>query len=128
MSRIKLEMTMMDTLIAMGEGNPGGLTVLMELLDKGDKIDPDSALGGFANVLDLDTLGIYGSRIWMLYKDVCGQDLVKTIGVLRAWQLGFVDVGTLNYGIDHFGAGLDLDGLLTLVREQLPKFGMAEDT
>ena len=124
MTRIRLDMTMMDSIIAMVEGNPGALRVCLELLQDGGAIDPDSALGGFGKLLDLDTLGIYGPRIWMLYKDVCGEDLVKTVAALRAHQLGKLTRDTLDHAIDNYGQGLDCDSILASVQERLPRFGV----
>ncbi|MFA5942192.1 MAG: hypothetical protein WC798_00755 [Candidatus Paceibacterota bacterium] len=123
--RIRLEMTVQEMLMAMGGGNPGALTVCMELLKKGEKIDPDAFNGGFASLLDLDTLGIYEHRIWGLYKDVCGCHVGKTIAVLRAHQLGQlagVDTKTLNHAIDNRGAGIDLDAVVEAVKSRLPNF------
>jgi len=44
-----------------------------------ESIDPDSNFGGLGPLLLLDTLSIYGPRIWQLYKDVCArsEDIVK---------------------------------------------------
>lgn len=125
MTRIDLNDTMQSAVIKMAEGNPGALRVCMELLTKGAQIDPDDWAGGFGNLLSLDTLAAYGPRIWMLYKNVCGQDLVKTIAMLRAWQLGFTTRESLNYAIDNRGADLDVDALLAQVKERLPNFGGA---
>lgn len=70
----------------------------------------------------MDTLGIYGSRIWMLYKDVCGEDLVKTIAILRSYQLGFLNEVELNFAIDNYGRGVDVDRLMEKVTDHLTNF------
>lgn len=88
--RITLEMSMTDMLIAMSDGNPGAMSIVAMLYREGGAIDPDSALGGLGPILFLDTLGIYGSRIWMLCKDICRNDLRIMIAVLRGCQLGFL--------------------------------------
>ena len=72
----------------MSDGNPGAANVLAMLLKHGAEIDPDAAFGGFGCVLALDTLEIYGSDIWVFYKDVCGQELETMIGCERAVQMG----------------------------------------
>lgn len=123
MSRIQLEDDMTATLIKMAEGNPGAATVLMGIIKDCEKIDPDSAFGGLGVILSLDTYGIYGPRIWMLYKDVCEQDLIKTLAVLRGVQLGLLDEAILSNAIDNRGAGLDVNDILDLVRKELPEFG-----
>ena len=66
--RVSLMDTMQEVLYKMSEGNPGGLTVMINLL-KSDAVE------GFMYLLDLDDMGIYGSKIWLAYKDVCREDL-----------------------------------------------------
>jgi hypothetical protein len=127
MSRIQLTDSMLDTVVKMCEGNPGALTVLMECFKRGAEIDSDSALGGLGSVLGLDTLGIYGPRIWMFYKDVCKQDIRVMLAVLRANQLGFLSDAELNDAIDHdpwrkSEHNLDLADLVAKVEEELPNF------
>lgn len=121
--RIKLDMSMMDVVAELSEGVPGALVVCMRMLKDGDTIDPDNMLGGVGSLLSLDSQGIYGSRIWMLYKDVCGEDLTKTIALLRATQLGFVSDTDLDHAVDNRGAGVDVDALYAQVQERLPAFG-----
>ena len=124
MTRITLGMDMKEMLWEMSRGNPGGLRVCVDLLSQAYHIDPDSALGGLGVVLQLDTLGIYENRIWMLYKDVCGQDLAKMMAVLRGWQLGLLTEEHVAAAVDaSLGHTLDLDDILARVQEQLPRFG-----
>ena len=128
--RIKLEMSTIDVVMTMSEGNRGAVRVLVDIIKNGATIDPDDAFGGFGALLMLDSYRFYGSKIWMLYKDLCGQDLTKTLGVVRAMQLGLVDAALVHTAIgDDRTSGnpevLDLEDLLTKVREQLPSFGKA---
>jgi len=123
--RIKFDMTTQDMLFAMSGGNPEALTVCTQLWKDGEKIYPDAFNGGFASILDLDTLGIYEHRIWELYKDVCGCHLGKMIAVLRANQLGqlaSVSAQALNHAIDNRGAGIDLDAVVEAVKSHVPNF------
>jgi hypothetical protein len=121
--RIGLKDTTMDTVLKMSEGNPGALRVVMDMMKDGGAIDPDSWAGGLGAVLGLDSHGIYGSRIWMLYKDVCKEDLVSMLAVLRACQLGHISEATLHQAIDNYGQGIDLDEVVAGVKEALPRFG-----
>lgn len=89
MSRIQLTDTTLDVVMKMAEGNPGAANVLSELLKQGRQIDPDSFCGGLATIMDFDTNGIYGCKIWVLYKDVCGQSIRRVMLLSRAAQLGF---------------------------------------
>lgn len=126
-SRIELHDTTLSMVMKMSGGNPGAVTVIARMLKESDEIDPDNILGGLGTVLALDTHSIYEEKIWMLYKDVCGESLVDTVGVLRAVQLGFASErevqGWLN---DPSGYAKAPDGrvreLMAQVRERLPAF------
>ncbi len=74
MSKITLEDTNQSAIVKMSEGNPGALTALVGLLQLDKKVAP---FGGLVALLHLDDEGIYGSRIWMGFKDYCGQDAAK---------------------------------------------------
>jgi hypothetical protein len=124
-ARIQRTDTAISAAMKMGEGNPGALQVCAMMLRDGAKIDPDDFAGGLGNLLSLDTLGCYGSRIWMLFKDVCELDLRVTCALLRAWQLGFLSEATLNYAIDNYGDGIDVPASVAKVEERLPNFQRA---
>lgn len=121
-TRIDLHDSTMDIIIKMAEGNPGAMTVLMLLIQNADKVDPQDAMAPFGTILSLDAHGIYADRIWMLYKDVCGEDIGEMIGVMRAMQLGFVSDSEVDHAIDHHGDGLDVDDLINQVCGRLPDF------
>ena len=70
-----------------------------------------------------DTFEIYEEKIWMLYKDVCGENLVNTLGVLRACQLGIISQAELKHAIESYGDGIDVEDLLIKVRAELQNFG-----
>lgn len=126
--RIQLNDSFLSIASKLSEGNPGALNVIMRMVKSSEKIDPDAAMGPFAHLLNLDSFGVYGSKIWILYKDVCGEDLVNTIGVLRAVQLGMMSRGALTRAIDESispleSVKIDIPDLLAKIREQLPNFG-----
>jgi len=106
----------------MSEGNPGALTVCMNIIKNGEQIDPDNLMGGLGVILSLDTLGLYGSKIWMLFKDVCGSNLPKMIAVLRGWQLGFLSAAKIHHAVENYGEGINVDEICTKVVKQLPRF------
>ena len=123
MARINdLSMTTIEIITSLADGNPGAVRVMIEMLENGDRIDPDSALGGLGAILSLDTHGIYGSRIWMLYKDVCGEDVAKTLASLRAVQLGVASHTDLVAAIDGKRNRFDPTEALQSVRQRLPAF------
>ncbi|KKM06858.1 hypothetical protein LCGC14_1739770, partial [marine sediment metagenome] len=114
-TRLELSDSTTDAIVKMSEGNPGALSVCMQLLTKIAEIDPDLTMGGLSTLLLLDTLGIYGSEIWMLYKDVCGEDIADTITILRGYQLGFIDENKLRHAINNRGDGIIVDDVLRQV-------------
>ena len=69
--------SMQDALIQMGEGNPGGLIVLLQIAKH--------VQDGFtACILRLDDMNIRGSQIWVGYKDHCNEDLgLFIVSILR---------------------------------------------
>jgi hypothetical protein len=123
--RITGDMNGQEMILAMSDGNPECAQVLMQIMQYGGEIDTDDMFQGLGTVMALDTLGVYGHRVWGLYKDVCGEDLPKTIAMTRAWQLGQlagVTKEALLHAIDNRGAGLDVDAALEAVKERLPNF------
>lgn len=68
--KISLDMSVLDIVTEMSEGNPGALTVMMDLISK----NPDS---GVFTLLHLDDMNIRGSQIWVGYKDYAGEDIAK---------------------------------------------------
>ena len=121
-TRLSLKDTMIEACMKMSDGNPGALRVCSDLINYGGLIDTDSAFGGFSNVMDLDSLGVYGGRIWMLYKDVCGESLWKMIAVLRANQLGIIDENGICHAIDNRGDGIDIEKCINEVTNRLTGF------
>jgi hypothetical protein len=128
MTKINMTMTGVDCIVALSEGNPGALNVLTQIMQEDAKIDPDGGtMGFFGAFLMLDTIGIYGSRLWMLYKDVCGQKIAKVLLLLRACQLGHYDSEFLDLviGTDE-KRGLDVTpdwaALAKSVKNDAPNF------
>ena len=125
MEKITGNDTGMDMIAKMSEGNPGAINVLMQFITKAPMIDPKSCMGGLGPILMLDSCNIYGSRIWMLYKDVCNENIVATIAVIRATQLGIITKSTLNTAIDNYGKGIDVNTIMSKVKEELPDFNIS---
>lgn len=66
--RIEITDTIASMVDKMSEGNPGAMTVLMQLLNHSES--------GFMEILGLDTNRLYGHRIWDLFK-LCGEDIER---------------------------------------------------
>lgn len=118
--------TVQDMIFKMSQGNPGAIRVLVDLMKSGPAIDPDAMMSEIAHILSLDTLGIMGSEIWMLYKDVCGESYARMIAVLRSWQLGFTTDTKILAAIRQTGDPLDVDDLHRQVCERLEDFAKPE--
>lgn len=89
--RIELTDSFPGAIHKLSEGNPGAITALMEACTKSPDIDPESAFGVFAPLISLDTYGIYGSEIYILWNDKCQRDVRKFLILIRAVQLGFLN-------------------------------------
>lgn len=127
MTKIKLTDTLGDVVYKMSEGNPGGMRVCADIIEYGGEIDTDAAMGGIGIVLLLDTYEVYGSKIWMLYKDVCREELWKTIAIMRACQLGIISKDQLHYAIENRGKGIDIEATLNEVLGCLHGFVVPSD-
>jgi len=70
----------MDLVVKMGEGNPGAMVACMELFKMGS--------GGVVTLLDLDYIGLYGEKLYMLWNDCCNRDASKVVRVIKARNFG----------------------------------------
>lgn len=86
--RIKLEDTTQDIIVKMSDGNPGAINAMVKLLTLPSTIDPKCAWGPIGPFISLDTNGIYGADIYILYNTHCNQNAHKLAVLLRASQLG----------------------------------------
>jgi hypothetical protein len=110
------------TIFIMTEGHPGALNVLNRIVKETKLIDPQNALGGLGCILQLNDLQIYGSRIWDLYKDVCRESIVFTIGIFRALQLDITTPDVLNHAIDNNGEGVNVLDIMREIRKNINEF------
>ena len=109
-NRLEPGMTLEEAVAALWEGNPGAQTVLINLVNTGN-----------AEVLVvLDDLEIYGSKIWLLFKDIAGQDIINLFALLDAAHrgLGGVTYDAIKQAVENANEGLpfdnfDYDALIT---------------
>lgn len=80
-TRITANMSVQDMLITMCDGNPGALTCMMKMIQ-------DDHMTGMLDILLFDSMGIYGSKIYMIWNDCCGRDMEKFKETLRAFREG----------------------------------------
>ena len=81
MEKITPNMDFMDMMMVMSEGNPGALTVLMQILQ-------DDPVVGFVRILTLDHFDIRGPKVWQLWKDCSGQDKKRFYNTIEAIKHG----------------------------------------
>lgn len=126
--KVKWGDSLKDVVVKLSEGNPDALNVLMMLIKESEKIDPDAAFGPFAQLFSLDSFGIYGSKIWILYKDICGENLVNMIAVMRSIQLGHQPYEMLERAFNGIEGNrleavtLNVPAILEKVKSELPNF------
>jgi hypothetical protein len=129
MTRIGLKTTIADALMSVVEGNPGAIVALTEVMSVYKEVDPDSAFGEITPLLDCDSFGIYGSKIHVLFKDICDFNPDQFIMVMRATQLGFLSVSALQAATQYPPkAILDIKSLARKVTKQLPRFKLTSMT
>jgi len=66
-NRIQLNDSPIEALVKMSDGNPGAANVLGGFLQR-------QGIVGIIHICKLDDLKIYGSKIWLLWKDLLGCD------------------------------------------------------
>ena len=103
MEKITVNMSTMDILMVMSEGNPGAITVLAKMLNE--------PMGLF-QILFLDSMDIRGSKIWMLYKDCSGENMTKFSRTLTLLKNGA-------YSVEEIHANLDLPYALPFLSDEV---------
>ena len=81
-------------LVKMSEGNPGAVSVLMDLL----KRDDPAAL---MTLLTLDDMNMRGPQIWVGYKDHCESDIEKFAACINDRDPEMVATVNANSGINE---------------------------
>ncbi len=119
--RIELHDSGVDIAAKLSEGNPGALSVIVEIAQRARVIDPAHILGPIGYFHSLDSAGIFGSEIWRLYKDVCGEDIRVLLTLLRASDFGIVSGERLRLECREPGH-LDFAIILAQVRERVSGF------
>lgn len=95
-TRLTSEMSIKEAIITMSEGNPGALTCMMEMIDS----NPMALL----DILYFDSLGIYGSKIYMLWNDCCNRDMNKLNETLRYFREGDISEEEIHANLDKVRA------------------------
>ncbi len=88
MLRLDQSDTLETAILKLSGGVGGAIEVLAEVVKQGAAIHPELESSGIGHLLLLDELGIYGTDIYILYRDKCGSDIRQLLLLLRAAQLG----------------------------------------
>lgn len=121
--KIGMHDTMIDALYKVSEGNPGALNVLVQTVKTSAVIDPDDAFGDIGPLLSLDSYGIYGSNIWILYKDCCHENIEGFLAVIRSIQMGLLDIEDVWNSIKN-SIPIDTDVVMKNLQKKLPRFNL----
>ena len=107
MSKIQLTDSLQEVVFKMSEGNPGAISILMQLLNNPQVCEPANP---FMVILTLDSYEIYGSNIWIMYKDLCGEDIEIFETLFRHIQMGIMPLEVLK---KHINESKPFDNLYT---------------
>lgn len=117
---VKPDTSIAEAISAISQDNSGALKACSELVWVATYVDPSCSKIDY--LLLLDSLSIYGRRIWLLFESVCGQHPGKMIAILRATELNLLSKKSLDHAIDNDSEGLKLEVILEQVKERLPGF------
>ena len=89
---IRFDMSLLDVLVLMSEGNPGAITVLNKVLEAQPEM-------GFLTLLSIDDMNLRGSQIWVAYKDHCKEDILLFLELIRERDQAMVDAINASQGL-----------------------------
>lgn len=101
--RLQLHDSMMEIVTKMSEGNPGAMAFIMDVISA-DQLDIVYV------IMPLDTLGIYGSKLYMLWNDACDRDIEKVKKVIDAWRISELTKEEIHENLNR-GRALPFKGL-----------------
>lgn len=93
-------MSEMKDITYLGQGNPGALTVIIDIFALG--------IPGIEILEILTKLEIRGPLLWMLYKQVCKHNLQKMCNILTAYKNGDLNSDIIIHAINNEGDGIDI--------------------
>lgn len=100
--------------------NPGAFAVITNVLGKSCLICPD--LEPLIPLFQFHRAGIRGDKLWMLWKDVCGERMYKLLAVGVAMKHNLVKDEEVMHAVMNRGQGLDVYDLVEKVMTLYPKF------
>ena len=88
MSRIKRDMSIMNCIMAVAEGNPGAMSAMLEIGEAFKRDDPQNPLNPVMAPSIFDSFEIYGTDAYVLWNDICDRDADKAMKVLMETKMG----------------------------------------
>lgn len=107
MGKINLNDTAEDVIVKLSEGNPGALTTLVELVNSYKdffEVVPD--------YLTIDTMGLYGSQLYMLWNDCCNRNIEKVKQIIKLYREGKITSRDIDERVKNVGYGKSFDDLI----------------
>lgn len=126
MSILTLKEDTKTIITKMSQGNPGAIICLCDIINIGNTIDPIT-YHPLSYILQLDSIGIYGSQIYILYNDICNKQLTIMFSILRAIQIGYIPVYKVKNAIKNDNQ-LNINDIMLYVKNYLgPTFASTYD-
>lgn len=91
---INLSDNITAVIVKMSEGNPGALSVLMQLIQRDD---PAATM----TVLSLDDMNMRGPQIWVGFKDHCGSDIEVFAKAIQDREEEMIATVNANSGVEE---------------------------
>ena len=110
--KITGNMSTVDMIMTMCEGNPGAMNIIMQMMN-----DPR----GLMDILLCDSLDIRGSKLYMLYNDCCEKNNDKFNRTLTMLRCGVYSQEQIQANLDLVRAIPFIDD--SIVIEDVPPYG-----
>ena len=123
-AHIHLHDTPLTAISIISEGKFEPVRICFALFEIASKIDPRSAMGGMAPILQCENLGIYGNEVTLLYH-CCGDTIGAMYTVLRAFEIGIVTMDEIVAALEQKST-LDVSTIHTAVKAHLLEYGEYE--
>lgn len=107
-----------DIIETISEGNEAAREICQQIISKAHLVDPHDTHGALV-FFALDDVGIYGANIVKLWDEVCGQDVLCMITLMRAYQLGLAGITKEKLNeLMEFSGYIDIQCILEVVHRK----------
>lgn len=109
-------MLALEKILEFCDGDCDATTVIVKFVSRSHFIDP--SINAKDLISQMKEYGITKERICRFYRDVCGEEFGRMIGLLRACKLDIITQSALLHAIDNNGEGINVDEVVNKVRQQ----------